>query len=85
MRCAGHRRYAEAGADVITTNTWALPALIGGGGTVERDLPREVDWFEAARGGVRVAREAIAGGPRRVRGRVFAQWRYRPGGRIRRG
>jgi methionine synthase I (cobalamin-dependent) len=26
MRCAGvHRNYAEAGADVIATNTWSLP------------------------------------------------------------
>jgi S-methylmethionine-dependent homocysteine/selenocysteine methylase/SAM-dependent methyltransferase len=55
-----HRRYAEAGVDVITTNTWALPTLIDDGGAVERDQPREVHWIEAARRGVRVAREAIA-------------------------
>jgi S-methylmethionine-dependent homocysteine/selenocysteine methylase/SAM-dependent methyltransferase len=55
-----HRRYAEAGADVITTNTWALPALMHGDGELEGDQHRDVDWMETARRGVRVAREAIA-------------------------
>lgn len=54
-----HRRYVRAGVDVITTNTWALATLLDGGG-MRRDQAHPVHWMEAARRGVRVARQAIA-------------------------
>jgi S-methylmethionine-dependent homocysteine/selenocysteine methylase/SAM-dependent methyltransferase len=59
-----HRRYVDAGVDVVTTNTWALPALLEdrSGGRPERKAP--VHWMEIARRGVRIAREAIAEGGR---------------------
>lgn len=59
-----HRRYVDAGVDVVTTNTWALPTVIEGGGRVQRDGHRPVHWMEVARRGVRVARQAIAEGGR---------------------
>ena len=54
-----HRAYVEAGADVISTNTWSLLAapeiaageLHGGGGLYH--------WMDIARSGVRLAREAV--------------------------
>lgn len=56
---AVHRRYVEAGCDVITTDTWGLatavreshPLLLG-----EGDEP--VHWMDVARQGVRLARQA---------------------------
>jgi S-methylmethionine-dependent homocysteine/selenocysteine methylase/SAM-dependent methyltransferase len=55
-----HRRYVAAGVDVITTNTWALPTVMIGEGSVRREQHRPVHWMEVARRGVRVARQAIA-------------------------
>jgi S-methylmethionine-dependent homocysteine/selenocysteine methylase len=59
-----HRRYVDAGADVITTNTWALPTILEADGSIRRPHHPPVHWMEAARRGVRVAREAIADGDR---------------------
>ncbi|ADB52797.1 homocysteine S-methyltransferase family protein [Conexibacter woesei] len=56
---AVHRRYAEAGCDVISTNTWALAgaardgAPVGAGGAPPRH------WMDLARTAVRAARAAI--------------------------
>jgi len=59
-----HRRYVDAGADVITTNTWALPTVLENDNSIRRDHYRPVHWMEAARRGVRAAREAIVQGGR---------------------
>ncbi len=59
-----HRRYVEAGVHVITTNTWALPAVVSGDGHVEPADGHPVHWMEIARRGVEVARTAIADGGR---------------------
>ncbi|WCB94882.1 hypothetical protein DSM104299_03622 [Baekduia alba] len=59
-----HRRYVDAGVDVITTNTWALPTALQNGGSVRRANGRPIHWMEIARRGVRVARQAIADGGR---------------------
>ncbi|MGE4428369.1 MAG: homocysteine S-methyltransferase family protein [Solirubrobacteraceae bacterium] len=54
-----HRRYVEAGADVITTATWGLlpaassPRAFGSG---------PVHWLDVARSAVRLAREAASDG-----------------------
>jgi S-methylmethionine-dependent homocysteine/selenocysteine methylase len=56
---AVHHEYAAAGVDVITTNTWALPAVIEGDGSLVHEHHRPVHWMEVARRGVRVAREAL--------------------------
>lgn len=55
-----HRRYLQAGVDVITTNTWALATGLEGDGSIGRDHQRPVHWMEIARRGVRIARQAIA-------------------------
>lgn len=55
-----HRRYAAAGCDVISTNTWALLAaaeLEAGGVAARSGLTH---WMDVARLGIRAAREAIA-------------------------
>ncbi len=54
-----HRRYLESGVDVLTTNTWALPTVIGESGYIERRTQRPIHWMEVARRGVQVARQAI--------------------------
>ena len=59
-----HRRYVDAGVDVVTTNTWGLPTALAGDGQISDDLHRPVHWMEVARRGVRVARQAIADGGR---------------------
>src|SRR4051795_9087414 len=59
-----HRSYVDAGVDVITTNTWALPALLEGDGRIRPETQQSVHWMEVARRGVRVARQAIAEGGR---------------------
>src|SRR5919106_2486888 len=54
-----HRRYVEAGCDVVSTNTWAILAaaeleaggLLGRGGATH--------WMDVARLGVRLARRAV--------------------------
>jgi S-methylmethionine-dependent homocysteine/selenocysteine methylase/SAM-dependent methyltransferase len=51
-----HRRYAEAGCDVVSTNTWALLSsseLSARAGDVTH-------WMDVARSAVRLAREAVA-------------------------
>jgi S-methylmethionine-dependent homocysteine/selenocysteine methylase len=47
-----HRRYVEAGCDVISTNTWAILAA------AERDS----NWLDTARLGIRLARQAVGDG-----------------------
>jgi S-methylmethionine-dependent homocysteine/selenocysteine methylase len=55
-----HRRYVEAGCDVISTNTWAILAaaeleaggLVGGAGLTH--------WLDVARLGISLARQAVA-------------------------
>lgn len=52
-----HRRYVEAGCDVISTNTWAILHDAGPGRASPDGLP---GWTEGARTGLRLAREAVA-------------------------
>src|SRR3954470_10221197 len=59
-----HRRYVDAGVDVITTNTWSLPSVLEGESAIQREQHRPVHWMEIARRGVHVARQAIADGGR---------------------
>lgn len=59
-----HRRYVDAGVDVITTNTWSLPSVLEGESAIQREQHRPVHWMEIARRGVHVARKAIADGER---------------------
>jgi len=62
---AVHRRYVDAGCDVVSTNTWGLPTavrehrpeLLNGGS-------RPVHWMDVARQGVRLARAAAEEGGR---------------------
>jgi homocysteine S-methyltransferase len=58
---AVHRRYAEAGCDAITTNTWGLPAAAraGGWGAARNGGP-PVHWMDVARSGIRLARRATS-------------------------
>jgi S-methylmethionine-dependent homocysteine/selenocysteine methylase/SAM-dependent methyltransferase len=54
-----HRRYIEAGADVISTNTWAILAaaeLEAGGLTSRSGLTH---WLDAARLGISLVRQAL--------------------------
>ena len=57
---AMHRRYVDAGCDVISTATWGLPTAVrehprlGGAGS------RSVHWMDVARHGVKLARMAAA-------------------------
>jgi S-methylmethionine-dependent homocysteine/selenocysteine methylase/SAM-dependent methyltransferase len=53
-----HRRYAEIGCDVISTNTWGLPTAVRRGGVDLRDSEEPVHWMDVARRGVRLARTA---------------------------
>ncbi|MCW3005829.1 MAG: homocysteine S-methyltransferase, partial [Solirubrobacterales bacterium] len=65
---AVHRRYVDAGCDVITTNTWGLASAVSGSEVRPWDDAAEpVHWLEIARRGVRVARQAIADGGREGR------------------
>jgi homocysteine S-methyltransferase len=57
---AVHRAYVDAGVDVLTTNTWALPTALLDDGNIGRDRHRPVHWTEIARRGVSVARTAIS-------------------------
>ena len=57
---AVHASYVDAGATVISTNTWALPVLLNGGGQLEGGHGPPVHWMEIARRGVRLARDAAA-------------------------
>ena len=53
-----HRAYVAAGADVISTNTWAILAAaeVRAGGAAAGGLTH---WMDVARLGLRVAREAV--------------------------
>jgi len=54
-----HRRYLDAGCDVVTTNTWGL---LGDLGLENQELvgaARPLHWMDAARRGIQLAREAI--------------------------
>jgi S-methylmethionine-dependent homocysteine/selenocysteine methylase len=55
-----HRHYVDAGVDVITTNTWALPTLLRDDANIAWEDRRRLRWMETARQGVRIARQAIA-------------------------
>ena len=55
-----HRRYAEVGADVVTTNTWGLATAVRDGGRRLRDQSGPVHWMDVARRAVRLARSATA-------------------------
>ena len=54
-----HRRYVEAGCDVISTNTWAILAAaeLEAAGLVGRGAA--MHWMDVARLGVRLARQAV--------------------------
>ena len=55
-----HRRYAEVGCDVVTTNTWGLATALRDGGARLRDRSGPVHWMDVARRAVRLARAATA-------------------------
>jgi homocysteine S-methyltransferase len=61
---AVHRRYVDAGCDIVSTNTWGLTNA----DELELAGPRPPDspvhWIDLARRGIRVGREAIARGGR---------------------
>jgi S-methylmethionine-dependent homocysteine/selenocysteine methylase/SAM-dependent methyltransferase len=57
---AVHRRYADIGCDVISTNTWGLPTALRGGGPQLWDSLGGVHWMDVARAGVGLARGAVA-------------------------
>jgi S-methylmethionine-dependent homocysteine/selenocysteine methylase/SAM-dependent methyltransferase len=59
-----HRRYVDAGCDVICTNTWGLPSALLQDGPRLWDSTRPVHWMDVARRGVRLARRAAAEGGR---------------------
>jgi S-methylmethionine-dependent homocysteine/selenocysteine methylase/SAM-dependent methyltransferase len=54
-----HRRYVEAGCDVISTNTWAVLAAaeLEAAGLVGRAVA--MHWMDVARLGIRLARQAV--------------------------
>jgi S-methylmethionine-dependent homocysteine/selenocysteine methylase/SAM-dependent methyltransferase len=56
-----HRRYLDAGCDVISTNTWGLASALSSEGPRlwgDRDTP--VHWMDVGRRGLRLARQAVA-------------------------
>jgi len=55
---AVHRRYVDAGCDVISTNTWGLPTALREGGPKLWESLGPIHWMDVARGGVRLARAA---------------------------
>ena len=59
-----HRRYVDAGCDVICTNTWGLPSALLEDGPRLWDMTRPVHWMDIARQGIRLARRAIEEGGR---------------------
>jgi homocysteine S-methyltransferase len=56
-----HRRYVEAGCDVISTNTWGLPSALRSGAAPVWSATEPVHWMDLARRGLRLAREAVDG------------------------
>lgn len=59
---AVHRGYVEAGADVITTNTWGLMTAVGGFPGLTGLGGPPISWMELARRGMSVARQGIREG-----------------------
>jgi homocysteine S-methyltransferase len=57
---AVHRRYAELGCDVISTDTWGLPTALRNGGVPLLGSSEPVHWMDVARRAVRLARAATA-------------------------
>src|SRR5262249_55557329 len=55
---AVHRRYAEVGVDVLTTDTWGLATALRDGRASHFEWSRPVHWMDVARDGVRLARAA---------------------------
>jgi S-methylmethionine-dependent homocysteine/selenocysteine methylase/SAM-dependent methyltransferase len=55
---AVHRRYAAAGCDVLTTDTWGLATAVRDGGAQRLRGSEPVHWMDVARQGVRLARSA---------------------------
>jgi S-methylmethionine-dependent homocysteine/selenocysteine methylase/SAM-dependent methyltransferase len=54
-----HRRYAQIGCDVISTNTWGLPSALREDGPRLWESTRPVHWMDVARRGLRLVHEAI--------------------------
>ena len=54
-----HRRFVASGADVISTNTWSVLEAADETAVAQPALRRNPLWAEAARLGVRLARQAI--------------------------
>jgi S-methylmethionine-dependent homocysteine/selenocysteine methylase/SAM-dependent methyltransferase len=54
---AVHRRYAEIGCDVISTDTWGLPTALRSGGVKRLGSTEPVHWMDVARRAVRLARD----------------------------
>jgi S-methylmethionine-dependent homocysteine/selenocysteine methylase/SAM-dependent methyltransferase len=59
-----HRRYVDAGCDVISTNTWGLPSALLSDGAPVWSSTEPVHWMDLARRGLRLARQAVAEGGR---------------------
>jgi S-methylmethionine-dependent homocysteine/selenocysteine methylase/SAM-dependent methyltransferase len=53
-----HRRYVDAGCDVISTNTWGLPTAAREAQPFVGEASEPVHWMDVARQGVRLARSA---------------------------
>jgi S-methylmethionine-dependent homocysteine/selenocysteine methylase/SAM-dependent methyltransferase len=53
-----HGRYAAAGCDVLTTNTWGLATAVRDGAAPLLRVSQSVHWMDVARQGVRLARAA---------------------------
>ena len=51
-----HRRYVDAGCDVISTDTWGLPTAVREHQQLLNGASRPVHWMDVARRGVRLAR-----------------------------
>ncbi len=65
-----HRRYVEAGCDVISTNTWGLPSALLHGAASVWHSPQPLHWMDLARRGLRLARQAVDEGGGAERGAV---------------
>lgn len=53
-----HRRYVEAGCDVLSTNTWGLPSAQLAHAVPVLGSTATVHWLDLARRGIRLARQA---------------------------
>lgn len=61
---AVHRRYVDAGCDVLTTNTWGLPTAVREGRPLRSKGARPIHWMDVARQGLTLARKAAEEGGR---------------------